>query len=254
MDWWTRAYRGVANLAARIPSQCFVCRSWPSERLCFACEAALWQQNAPRCPHCALRLPAATPQCGACLREPLLLTTCHAAVDYISPWSDMVQQLKFHQRPAWAPAFARYIAATPGAIATLARCDWIAPIPLSTARLRERGFNQALLITKQLHHLLAADALATQQPRPPSQLQSQLLLRLQDTPPQSQSTRAQRQRNLRNALTIEPQLRLQLQGKRIALVDDVMTTGATLNASARLLLNAGAAEVHGFVFARTPIH
>jgi len=243
MQWWTRAFQAVAHFAARAPSQCFVCRSWPSARLCPDCEAALWQPDAPRCLRCALRLPAAAPLCGACLREPLLLSTCHAAVDYIAPWSEMLQELKFHQQPAWAPAFAGYIAATPGAAAAFARCDWVAPVPLSVARLRERGFNQALLIARRLRRLLPAGA---------PQLQPGLLQRLHDAAPQSRSGRAQRQRNLRHAFAIEPRLREQLRGRRVALVDDVMTTGATLNASARLLLAAGAAEVHGFVFARTP--
>ncbi|GAB2454650.1 ComF family protein [Comamonas humi] len=236
----------MAQLAARIPSQCFVCRSWPSARLCPACEAALWQRDQRRCPRCALQLPATAPTCGACLREPLLLTTCHAAVDYIAPWSDMVQALKFHQHPAWAPVLAGYIAATPGAAAAFACCDWVAPVPLSAERLRERGFNQALLIARRLHRLLAAEA-------PAPQLHPRLLLRQHDTPPQSRSTRAQRQRNLQRSFAIEPRLQPQVRGRCIALVDDVMTTGATLNAAARLLLAAGAAEVHGFVFARTPL-
>lgn len=243
MEWWTKTYQAMAHLAARIPSQCFVCHSWSSARLCPDCEAALWQPDTPRCPRCALQLPDTAPLCGACLREPLLLTTCHAAVDYIAPWSEMLRQLKFHQQPAWAPAFAGYIAATPGAAAAFARCDWVAPVPLSAARLRERGFNQALLIARRLRRLLPAGA---------PQLHPRLLQRRHDAAPQSRSGRAQRQRNLRNAFAVEPRLRQQLQGLRIALVDDVMTTGATLNASARVLLAAGAAEVHGFVFARTP--
>lgn len=246
MGWWTGVFQGMANLAAHIPSQCFACRSWPSARLCLACEAALWQRETPRCLRCALHLPASAPLCGACLREPLLLTSCHAAVDYIAPWSDMVQELKFHQQPAWAPVFARYLAATPGASAAFARCDWMAPVPLSTARLRGRGFNQSLLIARRLRRLLAGNA-------PAAELHPGLLLRLHDAAPQSQSTRAQRQRNLQRAFAIEPRLRPQVLGKRIALVDDVMTSGATLNASARLLLAAGATEVHGFVFARTPL-
>ncbi|HZF85986.1 MAG TPA: phosphoribosyltransferase family protein, partial [Burkholderiaceae bacterium] len=109
--------------------------------------------------------------------------------------------------------------------------------PLHVQRLRERGFNQALELARRLA---------------PGRCDPALLLRLRDTPSQAGLPRAQRLRNLRGAFALEPLRRAEVDGRRVLLVDDVMTTGASLAAAAQVLREAGARQVDALVLARTP--
>jgi len=111
----------------------------------------------------------------------------------------------------------------------------VLPMPLSRERLKERGFNQALLLARALA---------------PTKTRAQLLLRVQDTPAQSSLSRAQRLRNVQHAFAIDPLRQTSIREKRVVLVDDVMTSGATLAAAARSLRRAGAAHIAAVVFAR----
>jgi ComF family protein len=174
--------------------------------------------------------------CGACLSQPPPLDACIAAVRYGYPWADAIAQFKFQGDPAWAGALAALWQNTPQAAHTLLAADWLLPIPLSRQRLQQRGFNQALLLARQLA---------------PDKTSADVLLRIEHTTEQRRLTRAQRQHNLSGAFAIEPLRQPQLRGARIVLVDDVMTTGATLHAAARVLRQAGAAHITGLVVART---
>ena len=115
--------------------------------------------------------------------------------------------------------------------------DLILPIPLSRERLAERGFNQALLLAR-----------AT---KGSSKIRADILLRTQHTSAQSGLTREQRLRNLRRSFAVNPLLQPMLKGRSVLLVDDVMTTGATLQTAAQCALRAGALEVCALVLART---
>jgi ComF family protein len=157
-------------------------------------------------------------------------------VDYAYPWAGILAEFKFHGDPGWAASLATLLRSTPWAEPAVDAAELVLPIPLSRQRLRERGFNQALLLARQLA---------------PRKTDATLLLRLHDTAAQSGLGRAQRLRNLMGALAVEPLRAQQLQGRRILLVDDVMTTGATLQAAALALRQAGAAQVSALVVART---
>jgi ComF family protein len=109
-------------------------------------------------------------------------------------------------------------------------------MPLSPGRLRERGFNQALLLARALE---------------PSKVRADILLRVKETPPQSSLPRKERLLGVQGAYALEPQTRAEVQGKRLVLIDDVMTTGASLHAAAATLRQAGAAHITALVFART---
>jgi predicted amidophosphoribosyltransferase len=109
-------------------------------------------------------------------------------------------------------------------------------MPLSKARLRTRGFNQALVLARQLA---------------PDKTDARLLLRIKDTPPQSSLKREERLDSLKDAFAVDPLLAVKIRGARLVLVDDVMTSGATLYAAARVLRAAGAAHITGLVIART---
>ncbi|MEG0974330.1 MAG: ComF family protein [Comamonas sp.] len=232
----------IHTAADALPNQCLVCQSWPSHWLCAACAKACWQPDLRRCPRCALQLPATSDVCPACLRDAPVLRHCHAAVDYSPPWDAVVLQLKFHQHLAWARRMAQLLLHTPSVAPTLAQADLLLPVPLSAARLRERGYNQAALLAQALLRHSAASA----------PLQATWLLRLLDTPAQIQLGRTARLRNLLHVFALEPRYIQQLAGRRILLVDDVMTTGATLCAVANLLLAHGVQSVDAIVFARTP--
>lgn len=232
-----------------LPSQCAVCRAWPATPLCTAC-LRRFAAPRPRCRACALPVAEGMEVCAICLLSPRasadagdpaglnLLDRCHAAVDYDWPWNDLISRYKFGPEPGWAPALAALMRAAPGAAEALDEADALLPLPLTQARLRQRGFNQAL-------HL--ARALAPRKTRPG------WLLRQRHAPDQHSLPRAQRLRNVQGAFAVAPGKMRLIDGQRLLLIDDVMTTGATLNAAAAALREAGAAEVSALVLARTPV-
>lgn len=216
-------------------SLCRVCHSWPAQSVCDPCVSDFAQPQ-PRCHSCALPLPAGQLQCGACLREPPPLDHCLAAVPYAFPWAHLIADFKFHDQPALARFFAHLLRATPWVEPALEAADMLVPMPLSSQRLQLRGYNQA--------HLLASH-LSMSKTRP------DLLLRISDTPTQHNLKRAQRLTSLDHAFAVDPLKISELQGARLVLVDDVMTTGTSLYKAACVLKAAGADHVTGLVIART---
>lgn len=229
----------LKNLA----SQCAVCHSWPAHRVCTHCEARFASPLA-RCRTCALALVTGQDQCATCVRQPPPLDACFAAVTYAYPWSALIADYKFGQDPAWASVFAKMLLNTPGvadSLTALQGGDWLLPIPLSSARLETRGFNQAWELVKAIGNHGAGLG----------QADARLLLRIKNTPPQSQLKREARLRNVKGAFVVDPLRVPELKGRRVLLVDDVMTSGASLFAAAQALREAGAARVTAVVIART---
>lgn len=163
---------------------------------------------------------------------------------YAYPWSSLVARFKYQQQPAWAEFFARSLLREPGVLAclrALAPGDWLLPLPLSAERLEERGFNQAWELAKAL----------ARQSRTAAQADASLLLRIRHTPAQHQLRRAYRLANVKGAFLVEPLRAHGVRERQVVLVDDVMTTGASLNAAAQALRDAGARHITAIVFART---
>jgi ComF family protein len=227
----------------KLASQCAVCHSWPAQRICTHCVARFAKPLA-RCTTCALALVTGQNQCAACVRRPPPLDACFAAVTYAYPWSGLITSYKFGQDPSWAAVFAQMMLRTPGvadSLAALPGGGWLLPMPLSPERLEARGFNQAWELVKALGRH-GAGAL---------QADARLLLRIRNTLPQSRLGRNERLRNVRNAFVVDPLRAPELQGRHLVLVDDVMTSGASLFSAAECLREAGAAGVIALVIART---
>lgn len=228
--------RNVRDPALRSawPGTCAVCRSWCRGRLCGDCDTRFARPRT-RCGSCALPVGAGAVRCGACLREPPPFDAAIAAVDYDYPWDTLLARLKFDAALDLAPMVARRLQRAVAA-APEPPPDLVLPVPLSTARLRERGFNQAWEIARRLPWRARAD----------------VLLRVKDTPHQLALPRAQRAGNVRDAFMVEPRRAALLRDADVALVDDVLTTGATAAELARTLRRAGARRVRAWVVARTP--
>lgn len=218
-----------------LPSRCAICQSWPQSPLCEAC-ISRFAQPQPRCPCCALPLPQPARRCGACLKTPPPLDLCLTATAYAWPWVDLIARYKFQQEPGWAEPLATLMLSTPLAEDALDEADWVLPIPLSVQRLAERGYNQSWLLARQLS---------------PQKADARLLLRTRDTPSQRTLPRTERLANLVGAFAVEPLRAAQVRGKKVVLIDDVMTSGASLHTAARMLREAGAAQVSALVLART---
>lgn len=225
----------IDHASAVLPSQCAICHAWPARPLCDTC-VARYAQPQPRCRLCALPVPAGLEHCGACISHPPPLELCLAAVSYEYPWSDLISRYKFLRDAGWSPALALLMRRTPRAEPALEAADLVLPIPASTARLRQRGFNQALELARRLA---------------PGKTRADILLRLRDTPAQSSLPREARLRNLKGAFGIASGKGPALAGRHVLLVDDVMTSGASLHTAAQVLRDAGAASVSALVLART---
>jgi ComF family protein len=223
------AFRQLAALL--FGGRCYLCRG-ASRRgavLCAPCLGDLPRLAGPRCPRCTLPGPEGTP-CGRCLAHPPQYDATVAALVYAFPADVLVQALKYRGELALAPLLGTLLAALlPGD----PEVDVAVPVPLSARRLRERGYNQAMEIARSLP---AAPRLAPE-----------LCARVRDTPAQSELPWAARARNVRDAFRCTRAL----EGRSVAVIDDVMTTGATLDAVAAALKRAGAARVVNWVVART---
>jgi ComF family protein len=223
------------GLAAALPGQCAVCRAWPAEPVCEAC-VARFAQPQPRCRRCALPVGPGVIECGRCVQSPPPLDACHAALPYDYPWSTLITRYKFGGQAGWARTFATLMRSAPWVEPALERCDLVLPVPLSTQRLAERGFNQALLLARALA---------------PPKTDAGLLLRVRHTLAQTELDLKGRLKNVEGAFAVEPLRATGLRGRNVVLVDDVMTSGASLFAAALAVRQAGAAGVTGLVLART---
>ncbi len=223
----------VQDRCTRLFSQpCLLCGVRALGRpLCPGCLRDLPRLAAPRCPTCARPTPGGE-TCGACLKRPPAFERCRAALAYAPPADILVQRLKYGGELALAGFLAKLL---------LPEIDYedlpdaVLPMPLHPRRLAERGFNQAVEIGRRLSQRLGIPLLLAD------------CRRTRDTPAQVGLDHAARQRNLRGAFACGQTLR----GRHIALLDDVMTSGASLNALAQAARQAGAARVEAWVVART---
>jgi ComF family protein len=229
---------------AALPNLCALCGNLSHKTLCAGCGEAYWNESRLRCTICAVPLPAtrwaahARYRCADCLAESPPFDATFALADYRAPLDTLAVGLKFRARLMLAREFARRLArlAQDAWHDESDRPDVIAPVPLASRRLKERGYNQAWQIAKPLARALTIRGNAT------------LLQRVVDTAPQSRLDVDARRLNVGRAFRVAHTVR----GLHVGVVDDVMTTGATLEALAHTLKAAGARRVTNFVALRTP--
>ncbi|WP_171910187.1 ComF family protein [Paraburkholderia fungorum] len=233
-----------------LPNLCALCGNLSHNVLCGGCDEAYWNEARSRCTVCAVPLASsrragrtgrssrASFRCGDCSDAPPPFDASFALADYRPPLDTLAVGLKFRARLMLADEFARRLArlAQDAADDSTDWPDVIAPVPLARRRLTERGYNQAWQIAKPLARALRVRSDAT------------LLQRVLDTAPQSRLDHDARRQNVGRAFRVAKPVR----GLHVGIVDDVMTTGATLEALAHTLKAAGARRVTNFVALRTP--
>lgn len=223
-----------------IEQTCLLCdERCQSEPLCSACEADLpWLDG--RCLVCAVPLPSRGLVCGECLKRPPAFDHVEVPWRFAFPVDALISRFKHQAHWPYGRLLGERLAHhLQHAYADgLPRPDALLPVPLARRRLRQRGFNQAQMLAQWLSRALAIT------------LEARTLERLIDTPPQQQLDAATRRRNLRQAFALSGEAAVS--GRHLALVDDVLTTGATAEALASLLKRAGAARVDVYCLARTP--
>jgi ComF family protein len=232
---------GNGALDALYPPLCVACNTITNEAasLCPACWRDMPFITRPFCER--LGSPFAVDIGGsllspAAIADPPVFRFARAVALHKGAAQDMVHKLKYGDRQELAKAMARMMASAGGELTSTAQV--IVPVPMHWTRLVHRRFNQAAVLAR---------VLAAQVGLP---LESEALMRRKRTPTQVRLTKAERQQNLQGAFAVRPEARHLISGRRVLLIDDVVTTGSTANAAASVLLRAGATEVNILSFTR----
>ncbi|NBR28900.1 MAG: ComF family protein [Betaproteobacteria bacterium] len=234
----SRSGRHLADLLW--PPACIGCGAAVMEpdRFCAACWKRLPHITSPRCIRYGVPLPfdlGPEAVSARAISDPPVFGRARGAFLYDGLARDLVHRLKYHDRTELARPLARAMAFAGHDL--LADATGLVPIPLHRFRFFNRRYNQAALLAREIglrHHL---------------PVHYECLTRVKSTRPQVGLTRSERAENLAGAFRLSPTERLHVAGQRLILVDDVMTSSATGNAAARLLMRAGAASVDLLVFA-----
>ncbi len=227
----------ISVLSGLLPASCPLCDHplYPNEYLCEHCLLALPQLR-HACGHCGLPIPAETPSgypCGACQQHPPNFDRLLAASYYAPPISHLITAYKFQQQLHHARLFAHLLHRT--VLATAVNLpEVVIPVPLHAARQRQRGYNQALEIARILSRWLHIP------------LDRTALQRCRATAPQSDLDAMSRASNVRGAFNVSQVLNY----RHVALLDDVVTTGNTVNEIARVLKKSGVRQVDVWSIAR----
>jgi ComF family protein len=221
------------------PQSCLLCGDAADHatRFCDSCYSTL-PFNHHACPQCALPLPpeaAAESRCGACINKRLPYTACLTALRYEPPSNQLITQLKFRHHLDLIAPLAQLIIDRLGDMKNPP--ELLLPVPLHQQRMRERGFNQAVELARVVakHYGIPLDC--------------RMVKRTRNTEAQSNLSERLRRNNLRHAFRVSGSL----QGRRVAILDDVVTTGSTINEMSKTLRRSGAAEITVWAVARSVI-
>lgn len=218
-------------LAHMLRPACAVCALAPGP-VCAGCREDYFPVGRRRCAVCAIPLHGADAACGRCLASPPGFHRTTALADYAPPVDGMVTALKFGARLDLAAVFGELLAERVDDAADAV----VIPVPLAFERMSERGFNQSLQIARAFCRASGR------------RLATHLVRRVRHTPPQQALALDERRRNIRGAF----EAMSRADDASVMVVDDVMTSGSTIDELARVLRAAGAVRVHALVVARTP--
>jgi len=234
---------------------CWLCQeqftpSPPSFRFCPACQLDL-PRNIGKCSQCALPLilsntaDTKTLTCGECITQPPCFSYTVASFRYEFPVRELIHRMKYQKQRYWIKALASQLIMDVGDAPfykTGNLPELLVPVPLHHSRQKQRTFNQAGLLTRQLSKALAIP------------YRKDVLVKIEATCNQAKLNKAERIHNLKKSLAISKRRGIQetITGKHIALIDDVMTTKATAELAAKCLIDAGASRVDVWCLARTP--
>jgi len=224
-----------------LPPQCVVCRSAvdSSGNICASCWKRLNFISEPLCEACGYPFPYEAPGikfCAACVRKAPPFDRARAALRYDEHSKGLVTGLKFSDKTHQAPTFAKLMATAGNPL--INESDCIIPVPLHRVRLFMRRYNQAALLALGLAKISAKPVIYD------------MLVRKINTPPQMRLNRRERQKNVKSAFGLNEKYREKVKGKSVLLVDDVMTTGATIESCAKALKKSGAWRVNVLTLAR----
>ena len=240
-----RAKRGRDALINQLfPPRCFACGELAQDHgnLCAECWSVMDFIAPPFCDCCGepfeYHLKDAT-RCMACLLEPPPFTTARAVFRYSDVSRKLITGYKYHDRTHATPMFVRWLKRAGEGV--IQDAELLIPVPLHPRRLLKRRYNQAALLARKLGHETGKPTLVDG------------LIRTRHTQQQAGLNREERAQNVQGVFVVNAKKIHHIQGKRIVLVDDVMTTGATVRACAIALREAGAADVSILTLARTTL-
>jgi len=233
---------GLNWLGYLLPPACSLCGGvfsrMTAEPFCFRCMATISPLPQARCSCCALPFApssAVSPHlCGRCIQNRPSYAVTYAAALYQGELRSAIRRFKFQQYPNLDRPLAELLMKC---LPLPLEVDLLVPVPLHPVRLRERTYNQALLLARELGRLCRLPVV------------HDVLKKSRSTDPQQSLSAARRRDNLRGAFTLNREVR----GKKILLVDDVMTTGVTVDLCSQVLLAGGAERVDVAVVARAPL-
>jgi ComF family protein len=227
-----------------LPAQCLLCHLPSNNKLiCKHCQKALTQERSC-CQHCGLPLPKPQPFCGNCLQQGHLFTQLHAVADYHSPYPQLIKQFKYKKKLLNGELLAQLLITSINRNTSAqqrSKIDYLVPVPLHKRKLQQRGFNQSQLLAERISAKLHIPLLLD------------LVIRQKQTCAQENLSLQKRKNNLKEAFTVAPGEKSKLSGSYIVIIDDVVTTGATVNSLSQVLLQAGALRVDVWCICRTAL-
>jgi ComF family protein len=234
LQGWIPVWEAILDLV--YPSRCVVCDRLGQGALCESCRAKVQPVAGPHCERC--QEPGAEGICPHCRNHPPAFVVARAAALFETPIRDAIHALKYDKRESVAEPLADILEEVWKQEAELHSVEALVPLPIHRRREKERGFNQSALLAQRLSQRLSLPVLEGVLSRPVYRR------------PQVGLSAADRASNVEGVFQVSPSEAVA--GRKLLLVDDVMTTGATCNEAARTLLQAGAAEVRVLVLAREP--